>query len=105
MVAEKKNRPSASSSSIGLLSTSCRPHTYRPPTRTIHNPLMRSNFLTALANPAVPLSGSKLGNVNVPHGIKGEGMLEIGWERGVAVARMGWLIGVVGGLEVVSAST
>lgn len=63
---------------------------------------MRSNFLTALANPAVPLSGSKLGNVNVPHGIKGEGMLEIGWERGVAVARMGWLIGVVGGLEVVS---
>ena len=60
---------------------------------------MRSNFLLALSNPLVPLS--KLGK-NVPHGIKGEGMLELGWEKGIDVGRMGWLIGVVGGLEVVS---
>lgn len=75
------------------------PHTYRPPTRTIHNPLMRANFLSALSDPQVPLSRL---SKNVPHGIKGEGMLELGWERRVDVARMGWLIGVVGGLEVQS---
>jgi hypothetical protein len=73
------------------------PHTYRPPTRTIHNPLMRSNFLSTLSNPSIPLS--KLSR-NVPHGIKGEGMLELVWKNKVGVDRVGWFVGVIGGLEV-----
>jgi hypothetical protein len=58
---------------------------------------MRQNFLSTLANPAIPLS--KLSR-NVPHGIKGEGMLELVWKSKVGVERVGWFVGVVGGLEV-----
>jgi hypothetical protein len=58
---------------------------------------MRQNFLSTLANPSIPLS--KLSR-NVPHGIKGEGMLELVWKSKVGVERVGWFVGVVGGLEV-----
>lgn len=76
-------------------------HTFKPPTRTIHTNLMRSNFLNALSNPAIPLPQllSKTSS-SIPHGIKGQAMLEEMKDRGVPVDRAVWMIRLIGGLEV-----
>lgn len=55
-------------------------------------------WVNDLANPAVPLS--KLSK-NIPHGFRGEKLLEMLYTRQVPLLRAVWYIRAMGGVEIV----
>jgi hypothetical protein len=65
------------------------------------NELKRETWVSDLSNPAIPLE--KLSR-NVPHGYKGDKLLEMLCNRRVPVERAGWYIRAIGGIEIVRSS-
>lgn len=61
----------------------------------------REAWVNDLANPAVPLS--KISR-SVPHGYKGEKLLEMVFSRSVTLSRAVWYIRAIGAIEIVSSS-
>lgn len=75
----------------------CRPSTFRIPQRVTPNDAKRQAWFADLANPAVPLH--KLGKC-VPHGAKGQDLLDLLHANRVAIPRAVWFLRVFGANEV-----
>lgn len=78
-----------------------RPSTFRLPSRVTLNEQKREAWVNDLANPSIPLS--KLSK-NVPHGYRGEKLLDMIFARKVLVERAVWYIRAIGAIEIVRAS-
>ena len=76
----------------------CRPWTFKPPGRVVVTDQKREAWITDLANPTIPLQ--KLGSI--PHGYKGEKLLEILLLKEVPINRAIWYIRALGAAEIVS---
>jgi mediator of RNA polymerase II transcription subunit 12 len=77
-------------------------HTFRIPSRVTLNDAKRHAWLADLADPEVPLT--KIAK-SVPHGAKGQDLLEMLHANGVAVDRAVWFLRVLGANETVRAPT
>ena len=75
----------------------CRPSTFRMPQRVTPNDAKRQAWFEDLANPSVPLQ--KLGK-SVPHGAKGQDLLDLLHVNSVAIPRAVWFLRVFGANEV-----
>jgi len=73
------------------------PSTFRIPQRVTPNDAKRQAWFADLANPAVPLH--KLGKC-VPHGAKGQDLLDLLHANAVAIPRAVWFLRVFGANEV-----
>lgn len=76
-------------------------HAFKLPNRVTLNDQKREAWVADLANANVPLA--KLAK-SVPHGYRGEKLLEMLIQRNVPVNRAAWYIQVVGASEIVSLS-
>ena len=76
-----------------------RPSSFRMPPRVTLNDAKRQAWFADLANPDVPLS--KLGK-SVPHGAKGQDLLDLLHVNNVAIPRAIWFLRVFGANETVS---
>ena len=74
-----------------------RPSTFRIPQRVTPNDAKRQAWFADLANPSVPLH--KLGK-SVPHGAKGQDLLDLLHTHAVAIPRAVWFLRVFGANEV-----
>ena len=74
-----------------------RPSTFRIPQRVTPNDAKRQAWFADLANPLVPLH--KLGK-SVPHGAKGQDLLDLLHTHAVAIPRAVWFLRVFGANEV-----
>ena len=75
-----------------------RPSTFRLPSRVTLHEQKRESWFNDLANPAIPLS--KLSRT-VPHGYRGEKLLDMLFARQAPIARAVWYIRAMGAVEIV----
>ena len=62
---------------------------------------MKKSFLNDLADERIPLNSPKFAK-SVPHGMKGQDLLEMLWTRRIGVDRAVWLVQVLGAHDVAS---
>lgn len=75
-----------------------RPSTFRLPSRVTLNDSRRQTWFRQLADPNVPLY--TLGK-SVPHGAKGQDLLEMLYSNNVEISRAVWFVRVLGANEMV----
>lgn len=73
--------------------------TYKLPNRVVYNETMRQSFIADLVNPNFPLQ--RLAR-SIPHGYRGNDLLEMLYARSVPFDRAAWLVQALGAHEVVS---
>jgi mediator of RNA polymerase II transcription subunit 12 len=76
--------------------------TYKLPNRVVYNETMKKSFLNDLADEGIPLNSPKFAK-SIPHGMKGQDLLEMLWTRRIKVDRAAWLVQIIGAHDVVSA--
>ena len=75
--------------------------TYKLPNRVVYNETMKKSFLSDLADERIPLNSPKFAK-SVPHGMKGQDLLEMLWTKRIKVDRAVWLVQTLGAHDVVS---
>lgn len=75
--------------------------TYKLPNRVVYNETMKKSFMNDLADERIPLNSPKFAK-SVPHGMKGQDLLEMLWTRRIKVDRAVWLVQILGAHDVVS---
>jgi hypothetical protein len=78
-----------------------RNHTYKVPSRVTLNEQKREAWIADLANPSVPLQKLARG---VPHGYRGEKLIDMLNSKRVLVSRAVWYIRAIGANEIVKTS-